>query len=82
MPRVLLILLIITVMITALVEAFQATETAIRLMPRWLWVTAIICLPGLGALCWFAFGRPRRLPGPETSRPRAPDDDPDFLRGL
>lgn len=70
-------------MIYALVEAFQARESAIRLMPRWLWVAAIICLPGVGAVCWFAFGRPRRpTPGRDSSRPTAPDDDPDFLRGL
>lgn len=83
MPRVLLVLIIVTAMIYALVELFQADEQTIRLMPRWLWAAAIICLPGLGAVCWFVFGRPRRdLPGGDARRPIAPDDDPDFLRRL
>ena len=82
MPRVLLVLVLITIIVYAVVEAFQADESRIRVMPRWLWVAAIVCLPGLGALCWFAFGRPSNRSGPRRPGPRAPDDDPDFLRGL
>ncbi len=81
MPRVLLVLVVVTLIVYALVEAFQADASRIRLMPRWLWVAAIICLPGVGALCWFTFGRPSGR-GPRHPGPRAPDDDPDFLRGL
>lgn len=71
-------------MVYALVEAFQADQTRIRLMPRWLWVAAIICLPGAGAVGWFVLGRPARGGGDggERLRPIAPDDDPDFLRRL
>jgi hypothetical protein len=54
-------------------------------MPRWLWATAIICVPLVGAVSWLLLGRPnaeslgtRKRPG----RPKAPDDDVDFLRGL
>lgn len=84
MPRVLLVLLVVAVTVYALVEASQAQPHRVRLMPRWLWVAAIICLPGLGALGWFALGRPqgRDLGGGTARRPIAPDDDPDFLRRL
>ena len=52
-------------------------------MPRWLWMVAIVLLPGVGALGWFTLGRPRSG-GPDGGQRRtiAPDDDPDFLRRL
>nr|WP_269779644.1 PLDc N-terminal domain-containing protein [Propioniciclava soli] len=79
-----MVLLVVTVTVYALVEAFQSDARAIRRMPRWLWVAAIICLPGVGAVCWFLLGRPGpALPGGAPGRPPiAPDDDPDFLRRL
>ena len=70
-------------MVYALIDASQADARRVKLMPRWLWFAAIIGLPGLGALAWLFLGRPGRpqLPG-GPRRPIAPDDDPDFLRGL
>ncbi len=71
--------------IYCVVEVAQAPRFAVRRMPRWLWATAVICLPVAGAACWLLLGRPT----PESSgrrksnlRPTAPDDDVDFLRGL
>lgn len=65
----------------------------IRSMPRFAWVIAILLAPLVGSIAWFTLGRPRPVgtPGPswrsatgmpESPRPRAPDDDPDFLRTL
>jgi hypothetical protein len=53
-------------------------------MPRWLWATAIICLPLAGAVCWLLLGRPNAesLGTKQRQPPKAPDDDIDFLRGL
>ena len=51
-------------------------------MPRWLWVVAIILVPGVGALAWLLFGRPTKAAGRSPKPPKAPDDDPDFLRKL
>ncbi len=79
MPRVLLVLVIVAVTVYALVEAAQAHPNRVRTMPRWLWLVAIIALPVLGPVGWFALGRP---PAPQGRPPIAPDDDPDFLRGL
>jgi hypothetical protein len=65
----------------------------IRGMPRFAWVLAILLAPLAGSIGWFWLGRPQPAakPGsswraatgfPEPPRPRAPDDDPDFLRSL
>ena len=84
MPRVLAVLILIAIIVYALVDAGQANPDRVRLMPRWLWMVAIVLLPGLGALGWFTLGRPRSggLPGGGQRRSIAPDDDPDFLRKL
>jgi hypothetical protein len=85
MGRILPIIIVALLMIYCVVEVAQAPSLAVRRMPRWLWATAIICLPLVGAGSWLLFGRPnaeslgKRKPRP---RPTAPDDDVDFLRGL
>jgi hypothetical protein len=65
----------------------------IRGLPRVAWVVAILLVPVAGPVAWFLRGRPRPAgrPGPgwrgstglpQAPRPRAPDDDPEFLRSL
>ena len=85
MGRFLPIIIVALLMIYCVVEVAQAPPLAVRRMPRWLWATAIICLPLVGAVAWLLLGRPtaetlgtRKPP----RRPAAPDDDVDFLRGL
>lgn len=83
MPRVVIVIIVIAITVYALVEAFGASSARVRLMPKWLWIAAIVCLPGLGAIGWLLLGRPTgRSPGSGDHRPIAPDDDPDFLRRL
>ena len=86
MPRVLVIILVVALMIYALIDLYQAGRAQTRLMPRWLWAVAVVCVPALGPLGWLTLGRPAKPAGPALppapGRPRAPDDDPDFLRGL
>lgn len=85
MGRYLPLVIVALLTIYCVVEVAQAPPFAVRRMPRWLWATAIICLPLVGALCWLLLGRPtaessgRRR---RNLRPSAPDDDVDFLRGL
>lgn len=81
MPRILPVVLLALLVIYCLIEVAQADPDRVRTLPRWLWVALIILLPGVGAIGWLIAGRPRRTQPPPT-RPRAPDDDPDFLRGL
>ncbi len=71
--------------IYCVVEVAQAPRFAVRRMPRWLWATAVICLPIVGAAGWLLLGRPTAESSGRRSRnlkPKAPDDDVDFLRGL
>ncbi|QIK71503.1 hypothetical protein G7070_03405 [Propioniciclava coleopterorum] len=83
MPRVVLVILLIALIIYSLIEAGQADGDRVRLMPRWLWIVAILLLPGVGAVAWLLLGRPTGRPGTGgRGRPMAPDDDVDFLRGL
>ncbi|MBK9697350.1 MAG: PLDc_N domain-containing protein [Propionibacteriaceae bacterium] len=83
MGRVLPFVIVAMLMIYCIVEVAQADPVRVRLMPRWLWAVSVILLPGIGALAWLVFGRPSAgSSGGPKSRPRAPDDDPDFLRGL
>ncbi len=84
MGRYLPIIIIVLLMIYCVVEVAQAPPYAVRRMPRWLWATAIICLPLAGAVCWLLLGRPNgeSLGTKQRQPPKAPDDDIDFLRGL
>ncbi len=85
MGRYLPIVIVALLMIYCVVEVAQAPPYAVRRMPRWLWATAIICVPLFGALAWLFFGRPTAESQGSTKKPpppRAPDDDVDFLRGL
>ena len=84
MARVLPFILIGVLMIYCLVEVAQADSERVRHAPRWLWAAAIIVLPGVGAVAWLILGRPRAHTAPKQAppRPKAPDDDPDFLRKL
>lgn len=77
--------MVVLLAIYCIVEVAQASTYAVRRMPRWGWATLIILLPLLGSLGWLFFGRPTtesRRENQYTSRPKAPDDDNDFLRGL
>lgn len=85
MGRYLPIIIVALLTIYCVVEVAQAPTYAVRKMPRWLWATAVICLPLAGALCWLFLGRPNAESLGTTKtvpHPRAPDDDVDFLRGL
>ena len=85
MGRFLPLVIVALLTIYCVVEVAQAPPYAVRRAPRWLWAVAVICLPLAGALGWLFFGRPtaqsRGEVGP-AQRPKAPDDDVDFLRGL
>ena len=82
MPRILPVLILALLVIYCVVEVAQSDPDRVRLMPRWLWAFAVICVPVVGPVAWLFLGRPlkqtRQLPRPGS----APDDDEDFLRGL
>ena len=82
MPRVLLLIIVISLTIYAIVEVAQANSSRVRAMPKWLWAFTVICVPVVGPVTWLAFGRPLSRPRQLPPSSRAPDDDEDFLRGL
>ena len=85
MGRYLPFIVVALLTIYCVVEVAQAQPYAVRRMPRWLWATAVICLPLAGAVGWLFLGRPNAESlgiKKQPARPKAPDDDVDFLRGL
>ena len=88
MLRVLLVALVVFATIYAFVDCVQTDRRLVRIMPKAVWLLAVL-VPVAGPVFWLVAGRadarggqapprgPRRPPGP-----RGPDDDPDFLRKL
>lgn len=85
-------------LVFCLIDCVQAKDARVRNLPKWAWVGLIILIPYFGPIGWLLAGRPPRAsfepdPGwpaartngfgaPERPRPKAPDDDPEFLRSL
>lgn len=96
MFRALVLLFLASVVLAALALIDCLSEPdrhRLRGLPRWAWVLVILLVPLLGPVAYLLTGRP--LPqgrtragggwpasGGGTSRPKAPDDDPEFLRSL
>ena len=88
MFRLLFGLGVVVVILTvyAAVDCAVFDRNRIRGIPRWAWILVIILLPVIGPVLWLLIGRGRRSTAANTggrvTRSMAPDDDPDFLRGL
>ena len=81
MVRVLIVLAVIA-LVLMLWSFFDVLQTARpRVGSKGLWLLGVLLLPVLGPVAWIAYARPRRAKRPPR-RGVAPDDDPDFLRGL
>ncbi|GAB2763688.1 PLD nuclease N-terminal domain-containing protein [Sinomonas atrocyanea] len=87
MIRVLPWLIVLVAWLYGMVDCALSDRRAVRGgISKTLWFL-ISVLPAVGTILWFAFGRPRGTTPPrgrdgKGRRPMAPDDDPDFLRGL
>lgn len=83
MARLLFVLIAVAVtfMVYSLVDTIFRPARLIRALPKWAWVLIVIFIPILGGVLWFLIGRGRRSNAP-MNRMTAPDDDPEFLRGL
>src|SRR5690625_7975976 len=93
MPRLLipLILVSVGVMIYALIEAISTPSDRTRIMPKGLWIVAIVLIPPLGGVLWLLFGHEnsylastvqgfQKKSGP--ARPTSRDADEEILRSL
>lgn len=84
MGRAFIVVVAVALAIFCLVQVIQSRGQQVRGMPRWAWVPVIVLLPLIGPIAWLVLGRPRDGGPPRRPQRRtiAPDDDPDFLRGL
>lgn len=96
MARVFIFLTLVSMLLaaTALISVLSVeNKRRIRGLPRFAWVLLIILVPLLGSIAYFLAGwslRERRSAAPwpfggpraEPPKPKAPDDDPEFLRSL
>jgi len=82
-PRFLIIfvLLAVIVYVISIVDCALQPPTRHRGVSKPAWILIVVLLPVVGGLLWFIIGRGRANSG-GRSGPRAPDDDPDFLRSL
>ena len=82
MPRLLLLLAVVTFSVWALIDVAQTPDLRVRLLAKPIW-SLLVLAPVLGPTAWFLLGRnPEPSRTPLQPRPVAPDDDPDFLRRL
>jgi hypothetical protein len=92
MLKVLLYATPLILAVYAMVDLVQTKDEDVQGLPKLVWVLVILFGWVVGPLAWLIAGRrgrgfpglPPRLAGPDSGpgRPTAPDDDPDFLRGL
>lgn len=81
MVRVLIVLaaIALVLMLWSFFDVLQTPRP--RVGSKALWICAVLLLPIVGPVGWIVYARPRRTRKPPR-RGIAPDDDPDFLRGL
>lgn len=96
MLRVVPVVLVLALYVYTLIDLATSRSDEVRVLPRLVWLLVVLVVPIVGPVLWLVFGRPvnahgggfgARLRGPRGPRPKpprpiAPDDDPDFLRGL
>ena len=84
MVRVIFVLGLAAFAVWAALDVLQTRPAQVQILPKAVWLVVALT-PLVGGLAWLTVGRAVtptvRLPRP-PQRPVAPDDDPDFLRGL
>ena len=73
--------------IYSVVDIALIERDRVKGVPKILWILVVIVIPIVGAVLWFLLGRERLSDrglgrGGVRRGPRAPDDDPEFLRKL
>jgi hypothetical protein len=84
MLRVAIAVAVLAIYVYGLVDVIRTDATLTRGFSKPTWIIIVVFLPLIGAALWFLIGRPRyEAPVRQNyPHPRAPDDDPDFLRNL
>lgn len=83
MIRVAGIIVLLAVYIWCIVDVLRSPRSAVRNLPKGIWLMIVVLVPLIGGGCWLVFGRtaPARVRR-RRGGPVAPDDDPRFLAKL
>jgi len=88
MGKFLLAAVALTLLVYALFDLIATPRDQVRGVPKPLWFVLILA-PIVGPMAWLFYGHHRvwrppsgGRPAPRPYRPKGPDDDPDYLRGL
>jgi hypothetical protein len=81
MLKVLVTVGMLSFAVWAALDVLQTPVARVQLLPKSVWF-AVTLVPLAGALAWLTLGRTVVPTVRRPVRPVAPDDDPDFLRGL
>lgn len=87
MPRLLPFLLAIDffLKVYCFIDCIRTPPERLRYLNKYVWMLVIALISPAGWIAWLAvghYGSPGGRFGQQRPRPIAPDDDPDFLRGL
>ncbi|WP_327005927.1 PLD nuclease N-terminal domain-containing protein [Dactylosporangium sp. NBC_01737] len=93
MGRALPFLIVLVATLVALIDCLSTDRDDVRGLPKVVWCLVILLLPVVGVIAWFFAGRPLATEQPagvppaggsrrRQPKPVAPDDDPEFLRGI
>lgn len=86
--------ILFAIWVWAVFDVISSDELLVRNLPKLYWVFIVLLVPTVGAIAWFAVGRPpaaassSRSEGTERSpplprkSPPAPDDSPEFLKSI
>jgi len=84
MVKMIVLLGLLALAVWAALDVLQTSSVQIQLLPKMVWFVVTL-VPLVGAMAWLTLGREVSASargGRPVARPVAPDDDPDFLRGL
>jgi hypothetical protein len=85
-PRIILIFALVVLWLYMLIECIRTPRSEVRLLPKGLWILLMFLTFALGSGLYWLLGRPLKQQGDGRGGlgarrgPRAPDDDPEFLR--
>ncbi|MFC7310003.1 PLD nuclease N-terminal domain-containing protein [Streptomyces monticola] len=85
MLRVLMILVPLALSIYAFIDCITTDEQEVRYIPKPLWAILVLLFPLVGSISWLIVGRDRTVRRPAGGARGgwvAPDDNPEFLKGL
>ncbi|SMX76540.1 Phospholipase_D-nuclease N-terminal [Brevibacterium sp. 239c] len=87
MARILIAAIVLAAAVTlyGLFDCLLRDRGLIRVLSKPVWAIIILCIPVIGFILWYAFGRgseDKPTAAPRRRGPSAPDDDEDYLRKI